>query len=34
MEDQTILTKEQIKKGLADNRETLRKYGVNRIGCV
>lgn len=32
MEDQTILTKEQIKKGLTDNRETLRKYGVNRIG--
>ena len=32
MEEQTILSKELIKQGLVDNRETLRKYGVKRIG--
>ncbi len=32
MEDQTILSKELIKQSLVDNRETLRKYGVKRIG--
>lgn len=32
MEDQTILSKEFIKQNLVDNRETLRKYGVKRIG--
>ena len=32
MEDQTILSKELIKQSLIDNRETLRKYGVKRIG--
>ncbi len=32
MEDQTILSKKLIKQSLIDNRETLRKYGVKRIG--
>ncbi len=32
MENQTILSKEHIKQSLVDNRETLRKYGVKRIG--
>ncbi|MCG9128865.1 nucleotidyltransferase family protein [Candidatus Poribacteria bacterium] len=32
MEDQTILTKELIIQSLVDNRETLHKYGVKRIG--
>ena len=32
MEEQTILSKELIKQSLVDNRETLRKYGVKRIG--
>lgn len=32
MEEQTILSKELIKQRLVDNRETLRKYGVKRIG--
>ena len=32
MEDQTILTKELIIQSLVDNRETLQKYGVKRIG--
>ena len=32
MDDQTILSKELIKQSLVDNRETLRKYGVKRIG--
>ena len=32
MENQTILSKESIKQALVDNQETLRKYGVKRIG--
>ncbi len=32
MEDQTVLSKESIKQTLVDNRKTLRKYGVKRIG--
>lgn len=32
MENQTTLSKEFIKQTLVDNRETLRKYGVKRIG--
>ena len=32
MENQTVLTKAFIKQTLVDNRETLRKYGVKRIG--
>ena len=30
--DTTILTKHEIKQTLVDNRKTLRKYGVKRIG--
>ena len=32
MKNQTVLSKESIKQALVDNRETLRKYGVKRIG--
>ena len=32
MENQTILSKHFIKQTLVENRETLRKYGVKRIG--
>ena len=32
MENQAILSKESIKQSLVDNRKTLRKYGVKRIG--
>ena len=32
MENQTVLSKESIKQALVDNRKTLRKYGVKRIG--
>ena len=32
MENQTILSKRFIKQTLLDNRETLQKYGVKRIG--
>ena len=32
MENQTILSKELIKQTLLDNRKTLLKYGVKRIG--
>lgn len=32
MENQTILSKEFIKQTLVDNRKTLQKYGVKRIG--
>lgn len=32
MDNQTILSKELIKQKLVDNRKTLRKYGVKRIG--
>ena len=32
MGNQTILNKEFIKQTLVDNRKTLRKYGVKRIG--
>ena len=32
MENQIILNKELIKQSLVDNRETLRKCGVKRIG--
>ena len=32
MKEQTILSKELIKQSLVDNRETLQKYGVKRIG--
>lgn len=32
VEDQTVLNKEHIIQSLVDNRETLRKYGVKRIG--
>ncbi len=32
MVEQAVLSKELIKQNLVDNRETLRKYGVKRIG--
>ena len=32
MENQKILSKEFIKRTLIDNRKTLQKYGVKRIG--
>lgn len=32
MDNQTVLSKAFIKQKLVDNRETLRKYGVKRIG--
>ena len=32
MDNQTVPSKEFIKQTLVDNRETLRKYGVKRIG--
>ena len=32
VENQTVLSKEFIKQTLLDNRKTLRKYGVKRIG--
>ncbi len=32
LEDQKILSKAFIKQTLVDNRKTLRKYGVKRIG--
>ena len=32
MENQAILSKHFIKQTLADNRETLRKFGVKQIG--
>ena len=32
MENQAILNKHLIKQTLLENRETLRKYGVKRIG--
>lgn len=32
LENQAILSKHFIKQTLADNRETLRKYGVKQIG--
>lgn len=32
MENQAILNKRLIKQTLLENRETLRKYGVKRIG--
>jgi predicted nucleotidyltransferase len=32
MENQKILSKHFIKQTLVDNRETLKKYGVKRIG--
>ena len=32
MENRTVLSKEFIKQTLVENRKTLRKYGVKRIG--
>ena len=32
MENQVVLSKHFIKQTLADNRETLRKFGVKQIG--
>ena len=32
LENQTVLNKHFIKQTLADNRETLRKFGVKQIG--
>ena len=32
MENQTVLSKEFIKQTLVENRKTLQKYGVKRIG--
>ena len=32
MDNQTVLSKHFIKQILADNRETLKKYGVKQIG--
>ena len=32
MENQTVLSKDSIKQTLVDNRKSLRKYGVKRIG--
>ena len=32
MDNQTVFSKEFIKQALVDNRRTLRKYGVKRIG--
>ena len=32
MKNQTVLSKERIKQMLMDNRQTLQKYGVKRIG--
>ena len=32
MENQSVLSKELIKQTLLDNRKTLQKYGVKRIG--
>lgn len=32
MDNQTVLSKKIIKQKLVDNRKTLRKYGVKRIG--
>lgn len=32
MKNQTVLSKERIKQTLMDNRQTLQKYGVKRIG--
>ena len=32
LEDQAVLSKHFIKQTLADNRDTLRKYGVKQIG--
>jgi len=32
VENQAVLSKAFIKQSLVDNRETLRKYGVKRIG--
>lgn len=32
VDNQTVLSKEFIKQKLVDNRKTLRKYGVKRIG--
>ena len=32
MENQTVLSKEFIKRTLVENRKTLQKYGVKRIG--
>ena len=32
MKNQTVLTKAFIKQALVDNRQTLQKYGVKRIG--
>ena len=32
LENEVILSKHFIKETLVDNRETLRKYGVKRIG--
>ncbi len=32
MDNQTVLSQEFIKQKLVDNRKTLRKYGVKRIG--
>ena len=32
MESQSVLSKELIKQTLLDNRKTLQKYGVKRIG--
>ena len=32
MENQAVLSKEFIKQTLVDNRQTLRKYGVKRLG--
>ena len=32
MENQAVLSKDLIKQTLVDNRKTLRKYGVKRIG--
>ena len=32
MDNQTVLSKKSIKQKLVDNRKTLRKYGVKRIG--
>ena len=32
MENQAVLSKHFIKQTLADNRQTLRKYGVKQIG--
>ena len=34
MENQAILNKRLIKQTLLENRETLRKYGLNALDCL